>query len=146
MGDAFSYWSNGAIVDRRGYVVSPDMHMGVIAARLLGFYPADAAKQYDAIRLSKRINNYQKEMVATYRYAAVKAHLSGNLAYEREIYRAVEDWNRSARGTGLEMKEFEKNTKRAIKEAKMSATQRTLRSTAKAARDDTSSLIDAILQ
>jgi hypothetical protein len=53
IGDAWAYLSNGAIVDRRGYVVAPDAGIGTAMVRLLGFYPTAAADQYDAIKYAK---------------------------------------------------------------------------------------------
>jgi hypothetical protein len=146
VGDSWAYVENGAIVDKRGYIVSPEMSMGVLTARLLGFYPRAAAEQYDAIRIAKRIGNYQKEMTAHYRYAWVKADLTGNSYAKRQIEREVDEWNKSAKGTGLEIDNFLKNSQRASKEARMSATQRTLRSSAKAAREDLTTLTDYMLQ
>jgi len=146
VGDSWAYVENGAIVDKRGYIVSPEMSMGVLTARLLGFYPRAAAEQYDAIRIAKRIGNYQKEMTAHYRYAWVKADLTGSSYAKRQIEREVDEWNKSAKGTGLEIDNFLKNSQRASKEARMSATQRTLRSSAKAAREDLTTLTDYLIQ
>lgn len=146
VGDSWAYLDNGAIVDKRGYVVSPEMGMGVVAARLLGFYPRAAAEQYDAIRLAKRISNYQKEMTVYYRYPWVKAYKLRDNATMRQIEREVEEWNKSAKGTGLEIRDFPKNSLRAAKEASMSATQRTLRSSSKAAREDLTTLTDYLIQ
>jgi hypothetical protein len=140
-GDAWAYLNNGAIVDRRGYVVSPDMHIGTVITRLLGFYPTAAANEYDAIRIAKRISNYQKEVVSAYRLAWIK----GDPATRRSIKRAVEEWNRGAKGTGLEIANFEKNTLRALKESKLSATQRTLKSTGTAGREDITRITDLLL-
>lgn len=145
-GDTWAYWDNGAVVDRRGYVVSPDMNAGIMAMRLMGFYPRAAAEQYGAIKIAKRVNNYQKEVVAYHRYAWVKAMQTGNRAYARQIERSVEEWNRGAKGTALEIRDFVKNSQRALKEAKLSATQRTLRSTAKAGREDTERVMDILIQ
>jgi hypothetical protein len=145
VGDSWAYL-DGAIVDKRGYVVSPEMGMGVVAARLLGFYPRVAAEQYDAIRLAKRISNYQKEMTIYYRYPWVKAYRTRDTATMRQIEREVEEWNKAAKGTGLEIPDFPKNSLRAAKEASMSATERTLRSSAKAAREDLTTLTDYLLQ
>jgi hypothetical protein len=122
------------------------MGMGVVAARLLGFYPRVAAEQYDAIRLAKRISNYQKEMTIYYRYPWVKAYRTRDTATMRQIEREVEEWNKAAKGTGLEIPDFPKNSLRAAKEASMSATERTLRSSAKAAREDLTTLTDYLLQ
>jgi hypothetical protein len=113
--------------------------------RLLGFYPTAAADQYDAIKYAKRIGNYQKEVSAAYKLAAIRADLTGDRAAKREIVRSVEEWNRGAKGTGLEIRNFEKNVARGVKEARLSATQRTLRATGKAGRDETASMMEILL-
>lgn len=141
VGDAWAYMGNGAIVDRRGYVVSPDMTIGTVITRLLGFYPAAAANEYEAIRIAKRIGNYQKEVVAAYRLAWIK----GDPATRRSIERAVDEWNRGAKGTGLEISNFRKNSERALKDSKLSATQRTLKSTGTAGREDITRITDLLL-
>ena len=145
-GDTYAYMATGAIVDRRGYVVSPDMTIGTLAARLMGFYPKAAAEQYDAIRIAKRVNNYQKEIVAGYRTAWVQAMLTGNRAYARQIEQSVVEWNRAAKGTQLEIANFVKNSQRALKEAQRSAVERTLKSTSKAGREEASRLMDQMIE
>jgi hypothetical protein len=144
--DAYTYWDNGAVVDKRGYVITPDMNAGTIITRLLGFYPEAAAKEYEAIRVAKRIGNYQKDVVASYRYAWVKAMQTGNRAYARDIEQSVAEWNKGAKGTSLEIKDFVRNSQRALKEARLSATQRTLRSTSTAGREDTARIMDLLIQ
>ena len=144
--DAYTYWDNGAVVDKRGYVITPDMNAGTIITRLLGFYPEAAAKEYEAIRVAKRIGNYQKDVVASYRYAWVKAMQTGNRAYARQIEQSVAEWNKGAKGTALEIKDFVRNSQRALKEARLSATQRTLRSTSTAGREDTARIMDLLIQ
>jgi hypothetical protein len=145
-GDSYAYMSNGAVVDRRGYVVSPDMTIGTVVTRLLGFYPKAAAEQYEAIRIAKRVNNYQKEVVAGFRTAWVKAMLTGDRQYARQVEQAVDEWNRAAKGTQLEIGSFLKNSQRALKEAKLSAAQRTLRATSKAGRDDATRMVDLMIE
>jgi hypothetical protein len=146
VGDTWAYASNGAVVDKRGYVVSPDMNIGTMAFRLMGFYPKAAADQYDAIRVAKRVNNYQKEIVTSYRTAWVQAMMQGNRAYARQVEMAVDEWNRSAKGTQLEIANFRKNSERALKEARSSAAQRTLKATSKTGREEASRLMDAMIE
>lgn len=146
VGDTWAYASNGAVVDKRGYVVSPDMTIGTMAARLMGFYPKAAADQYEAIRVAKRVSNYQKEVVAAYRTAWVQAMMQGNRAYARQIEQSVDAWNRDAKGTQLEISNFRKNSERALKEAKSTAVQRTLKSTSKAGRPEAQSIMDYMIE
>ena len=145
LGDTWAYASTGSIIDKRGYVVAPDATIGQMAARLLGFYPKAAAEQYDAIRVAKRVNNYQKEIVGGFRTAWIRERGANNFAGMREIEQAVEEWNRAAKGTGLEISNFRKNSERAFKEASLSAAERTLKATSKAGREDTARLMDYMI-
>jgi hypothetical protein len=135
-GDAVAYAKSDAIVDRRGYVVADDANAGVIAARLLGFYPAAAAQQYSTIRVANRVSDYQRDVVAGFRTAWIKAKMEGDDARARDIVTAVADWNKGAEGTGLKIDNFLKNSQRALKEAQRPAGERTLRTTPKAGRED----------
>jgi hypothetical protein len=135
-GDAVAYAKSDAIVDRRGYVVADDANAGVIAARLLGFYPAAAAQQYSTIRVANRVSDYQRDVVAGFRTAWIKAKMEGDDARARDIVTAVVDWNKGAEGTGLKIDNFLKNSQRALKEAQRPAGERTLRTTPKAGRED----------
>ena len=135
-GDAVAYAKSDAIVDRRGYVVADDANAGVIAARLLGFYPAAAAQEYSTIRVANRVSDYQRDVVAGFRTAWIKAKMEGDDARARDIVTAVNDWNKGAEGTGLKIDNFLKNSQRALKEAQRPAGERTLRTTPKAGRED----------
>lgn len=135
-GDAIAYAKSDAIVDRRGYVVVDEANAAVIAARMLGFYPSAAAQQYSSIRIATRVANYQRDVVAGFRQAWIKAKMEGDEARAREIVRAVERWNKGAEGTGLEIGNFVRNSQRALREARMPAGERTLRTLPLAGRDD----------
>jgi hypothetical protein len=141
-GDTVAYAKSDAIVDRKGYVVADDANAGVIAARLLGFYPSAAAQQYSAIRIAKRIDNYQKDTTAAFRQAWIKAKMEGDEERAREIVNSVEAWNKSAEGTGLTIGNFVKNSQRALKQAKMPAGERTLKALPKAGRADVEEAFD----
>ena len=136
LGDAIAYSQSGAIVDKRGYVVSTDMHLGTIAARMLGFYPSAAAESYQGIRIANRITDYQKDVTAGFRQAYIKAQVSNDPAAARAVLDAVRDWNAGARGTALEIRNFEANSQKALREARLPAKERTLRASSRAARDD----------
>jgi len=143
-GDAVAYVKSDAIVDRRGYVVADDANAGVIAARLLGFYPAAAAEQYSAIRVATRVTDYQRDVVAGFRQAWIKATMEGDASRAREIEQAVDSWNEGAKGTGLEIADFRRRSQRALKEAQRPAKERTLRTTPKAGREDIEKAFDAL--
>ena len=136
-GDALAYHRSGAIVDRRGYVVSPDLHAGHLALRMLGWYPAAAANQYDVIRSTQRMTNYQRDVAASYRIAWIKATLQGDTERARRVEQEVAEWNRAAKGTGLELsRTFRSDSRRALREAQRSAVERARRTAPVNARDD----------
>jgi len=143
-GDTVAYAKSDAIVDRRGYVVADDANAGVIAARLLGFYPSAAAQQYSTIRVATRVSDYQRDVVAGFRQAWIKAKMSGDEARARDIVSAVNDWNAGAAGTGLKIDNFVKNSQKALKEAQRPAGERTLRTTPKAGREDIEKAFDLL--
>jgi len=142
LGDTSAYLQTGAIVDRRGYVVSNEMTAGTVLARALGFYPAAAAKQYEMIRAAKRMTDYQREVATGFRSAWIRATMRSDRARAREIEAAVADWNAASKGTAMEIRNFVQNSRRALKEARRPAMERTLRSAPDAAERDLRSLVD----
>jgi hypothetical protein len=146
LGDGYAYTQAGAVIDRRGYVVSPDMDAGTVLTRLLGFYPEAASRQYDIIRIAQRETDYQREVTAAFRQRWVSATMRGDSDTAQNILDAVRSWNEGARGTPYEVRNFLMNSQRALREARRSATERTLRATPTAAREDVSDLVDALLR
>ena len=136
LGDSLAYINSGAVVDRRGYVVSEDAGASVLLTRLLGFYPAGAAEEYGMIRISKRIIDYQKEVSAGFRQAWIKSMIRGDMEQAQAIVDSVRDWNEGAAGTALEIRNFERNARKALQEAQRPAGERLLRSAPRAARQD----------
>jgi hypothetical protein len=146
MGDSYAYMQSGAVVDRRGYVVSKEMDMGTIFTRLAGFYPASAAAQYDVIRIANRETDYQKEAVAGFRHAWIKATLRGDTQGAAAITASVNEWNNATRGTTLEIRNFAQGNVRALREAQRPAGERTLRAAPRAAQEDIRGFIDALTE
>ena len=143
-GDSLAYGQAGAVLDKRGYVVSPDVNAATIMTRMAGFYPASAAQQYQIIRASKRITDYQRETTAGFRAAWIKAKISGDEDQARAIVDAVSDWNEGTKGTALEIRKFLPNSQKALREARRPAQERLLRAAPKAARDDLEALADLL--
>lgn len=135
-GDAVAYYRSGAVVDRRGYVVSPDVTAMQMMFRLGGWYPAAAANQYDIIRSTQRMTNYQRDITASYRVAWVRAMIEGDTARASQIERDVARWNQAARGTALEIRDFRRNSVIALREAERSAVDRARRTSPISARED----------
>jgi len=142
LADAYAYTQSGAVVDRRGYTVSPDMDVATVITRALGFYPAAAANQYEIIRSAKRMTDYQREVVTGYRTAWVSAMMRNDRDFARQIEESVEDWNTASKGTALEIRNFVQNSRRALQEARRPAAARTLRSAPNAAEKDLQRLVD----
>ena len=133
-GDVAAYLQNGAIVDRRGYIVSPEVSAMTMAYRLMGFYPAEAAKQYDFIKYANRMNYDYKEVGMAYKLAWVKAKMTGDERQAARIVREVNDWNEANRGGPGMIRNFLKNSQRALKEARRPAGERFLKSAPVASR------------
>jgi hypothetical protein len=135
LGDTMAYSSSGAVIDKRGYVIEPDVTTAMLAIRVLGFSPAPVAAQYEVIRLAKRETNYQKQVVAKFRTGLLKAEMSGDSVTAASIRRSVREWNAANKGTLLEIRDFDKNYARLKKQAMMPAQQRFLKSAGKANQD-----------
>jgi len=142
LGDMYAYNNAGAIVSQKGYVVSNDLHLGTMLTRALGFYPASAVAENDVVRLSKRIGDYQKDVAAMYRGMYVGAKIAKDNERAREVMEMVKDWNEAAKGTGLEIRNFEDGVNRALREAQRTATERYLRAAPKAMRPETQQILD----
>jgi hypothetical protein len=133
-GDAVAYMQNGAVVDRRGYVVSPEVSAATVIARILGFYPADAARQYDFIKYANRMNYDYKEVGVSYRLAWVKAMMTGDRAQAARIVREVSEWNEANSGGPGYIRNFVKNAQKALQEARRPAGERFLKAAPVASR------------
>jgi len=120
------------VIDKRGYVIEEDATIATLAIRILGFTPGSVASQYEVIRLAKRETNYQKQVVAWFRTALLKAEMSGDKTTASSIRRSVKEWNATEAGTLLEIRNFEKNYQRLKKQALMPAKQRFIQSAGKA--------------
>ena len=143
-GDMYAYTQAGAIVDKRGYVVSPDLSAYTMVGRVLGFYPAAASEQYDVIRVSRRIVDYQREVTSGFRTAWIKANIERDREKQRAIEDAVRQWNEVNRGTALEIRNFRQNSVRALREAQRPAGERFLRTTPRAARDEVATVAELL--
>lgn len=140
MGDMRAYNNAGAIVNQKGYIVSEDLHWGTYLTRTLGFYPAAAVRENDVVRVANRLANYQRDIAATYRGMYVAARIANNPDKAAQVVDMVRDWNESARGTGLEIRNFVGSANRALREARRPASERFLKSAPKGLRPETERL------
>lgn len=143
--DAYAYEKHGAIVDKRGYVVSEDYNSLVGIGRVLGLYPGPAARAYESIRESKLIVEYQKSVSVYYRDRIVAATVAGDTAKVQALYAEVRDWNRSAEGTGLEVVNLRSRVNKALKSQRMGASERFLQTTPLSARGAAQRIVDAYI-
>ena len=141
LGDMVAYNNAGAIISQKGFVVSNDLHLGTMLTRALGFYPASAVAENDVVRLSKRVGDYQKDIAATYRGLYVSAKIAKDTDRANEVIEMVKDWNNAAKGTGLEIRNFDQSANRALREAQRTATERFLRTQPKAMRPETERML-----
>jgi len=94
-----------------------------------------ASRQYDVIMASQRIANYQREVSAGFRTAAVKAGMEGDQAKLRAVREAVREWNEANKDTGLQIDNFNDKYLRALKEARRPGVERFLRTTPTSSRE-----------
>lgn len=136
LSDTLTYYQDGKITTSDGKVVSKTVGPSVLAARLLGFMPAETTKVNDIIRISKGGSAYvaaiKKEFVDAYRKAAV----SNNRADMNRVIQSVREFNIDAKGTGFEIKDFEQAAKKATKEAMSPSSIRYLRTVPKGMKQD----------
>lgn len=144
--DAYAYTQAGAVVDKRGYKLTDDVGVWTLLSRVAGFYPADVAADYQAIKYSKRVVDYRREAATGFRTAYVRAKVEGDRRRMREIKKEVREWNRQFRGTGLEIDNFDTSVEKAYKEAVRSVGERTLRTFPTASRDSMDRFMNAITQ
>ena len=143
--DAYAFEKHGAIVDKRGYVVSEDYNSAVGIGRILGLYPGPAAQAYESIREAKLITEYQKSMSVYYRDRIVAATVAGDNAKVQALYAEVRDWNESAEGTGLEVVNLRSRVRSALRSQRLGATERFLKTTALSSRSAAQRIVDAYI-
>lgn len=98
--ESLMWGMDGEVTDRQGRVVFDDVGANVLALRALGFYPAEATRANDIVRLGRYTSDYVKRITASYRNAWSDARRRGDRERMREIERAVRDWNKAAREAG----------------------------------------------
>ena len=141
--DGLLYMSSGTITNNRGQVVSQDAPLNVSIGRLLGFYPAAATEQNDIVRLGKQASDYAAAIKGEYVGAYIKAKLANDSAGMQQQIAYVREWDRSAKGSGLEIgNNFVRAANRSAKEAERSTVARYLKSSSRAGRDNIEQMAD----
>ena len=131
IGDSLAYSQTGMITNIRGQVVSRDVGYSTVAMRAMGFYPAESTRQNDTIRLVKMSGEYAKALKAKVVNAYTQAAIRRDTDTMKRIVEQVRDWNIDAKGTGLEIKDFQKSAERSLKEARREAITRFRRTVSK---------------
>ena len=142
LADTAMYMQTGDIVNARGYTVSKDVGTGTTVMRMLGFYPKDASKVNDAIRITKRIVDNQKAITKGYRDEWVRAYLLRDKVAMRDVERAVREHNKVYRRTPFFIDDFRGKAERAAKSAKEGAGARFLKTTPKSTREAINDIIE----
>lgn len=143
--DAYAYAQNGAIVDKRGYVIAPNATAGDYLFRAMGFYPEAAAKQFEQIKYIQRTSNYQKDTMVAFRERWVKARMVNDTEGMRAVEAAVEDWNAETRGTALELRGFRSKAEKLFREATRSSKERALKAAPKGSRKELETMTDLLV-
>ena len=143
--DTATYYQSGSVINSRGMTVTRDVGMGVLLTRLLGFYPAPATRSNDAIRMTKRLVDYQKAITASYREQYVRAALLNDRRSMNDIELAVREHNRvHRRGSVFHIDDFRGKVRKAVKSAKEGAGARFLKTTPKSTRDTVTDIVSKV--
>lgn len=146
LGDTLAYADSNAVTNQYGRVVSPGMDPLTLIFRTLGFYPAEATRANDFIRIGKQSRDYMLEVSKGFKDSYIKAAMAhggkGDTDRMRSVVAEVEAWNDAAEGTGLEIKNFLTSVKKAMKEARRPAGERFLKTTPLGMRDQATELMD----
>ena len=95
-----------------------------IAARSLGFYPAEFKWANDLVRREEYTRAFAKELKKGFTEQYREAAVLNDAAAKREVVDMVREHNENFRGTALEIMDFQTSAERAGKEAKLSLRER----------------------
>jgi hypothetical protein len=139
-GDAWKFANNGAILDSKGYVVSPDVTAWELVGKAVGFYPSRAQVQMDWMMADDQEQRYGQIIRSEVVREAVAARMSKDPERLRNTEKFVRDWNDANAGTRLEIKGFNRAVNVAFREATQPLAARKLKSSARAGRQEAEQL------
>ncbi len=139
-GDAWKFGNNGAILDSKGYVVSPDVTAWELVGKAVGFYPSRAQVQMDWMMADDQEQRYGQIIRSEVVREAVAARMSKDPERLRNTEKFVRDWNDANAGTRLEIKGFNRAVNVAFREATQPLAARKLKSSARAGRQEAEQL------
>lgn len=102
IGEAISMAATGEISDPRGRLTSDEVTIYNIFMRALGFYPLEASKANDTVRLDRMHTGYMRNVRTRFVLAYARAYRADDEAGMERIMDAVRDWNEAAEMTGQE--------------------------------------------
>jgi ribosomal protein L33 len=143
LGDSFKYYNTGAIVDKKGYVVSQNASAWEIFGKAMGFHPSRAQMQMDWMMADSQEQAYMQMIKTEAVRRAVGARLEGDADTERAVKEYIQDWNAATKGTRLEIRNFDKSINQAFREAKQPLALRYLKSSAKSGRAEAKEIMRA---
>ena len=143
LGDAWQFHNSGAIVDAKGYVVAKNVTNWEILGKAMGFYPSRAQVQMDWMAADTQEQAYASMIKTEALREAVTAKLEGNTDQQNRVKNYIAEWNEAAKGTRLEIRNFDKSVQNAYKEAKQPLAVRSLRSSAKGGRAEAKEMLRA---
>jgi ribosomal protein L33 len=143
LGDSFKYFNTGAIVDKKGYVVSQNASAWEIFGKAMGFHPSRAQMQMDWMMADSQEQAYMQMIKTEAVRRAVGARLEGDADTERAVKEYIQDWNEATKGTRLEIRNFNKSVSQAFREAKQPLALRYLKSSAKSGRAEAKEIMRA---
>lgn len=91
---------SGQIVDSQGRLISDNVNPINIFSRALAFYPLEASKANNAVRLDRMHTGYMRAIRARFILAYANAYRAGNRDEMDRINDAVNDWNDAVEQTG----------------------------------------------
>ena len=133
-GDSLKYYNTGAILDKKGYVVSQNVTGWEILGKALGWHPARAQMQMDWLMADSQEQAYMQMIKTEATRRAVSARLTGDREQENAVKAYIREWNETTKGTRLEIKNFGDSVSRAYREAKKPLGERALKASAKSGR------------
>lgn len=102
IGEAAIMARDGEIVDPRGRLVSDNVDIGTILSRAAGFYPLEASRANNAVRLDRMHTKYMQSVRARFILSYANAYRHNNADTMERIMEEVSDWNDAARESGRE--------------------------------------------
>ena len=123
------YHHDGAITNDRGQVVSNKVSTMDVLWRMLGFYPGEATRHNDVVRMAKHADGYAKEIKTAFIDSIRRATAAGNMTDVARIKADVRQWNQThGPASVFYIRDFGMKAARAVREGKRTTSARYLKS------------------